>query len=77
MFIGFLPKLVLRSALKSPFNVPNFSPIQAQICVLWWILRSVRNEKMKKKQKQQEIKMKLCYAQIAEIAEAIFFKVGM
>ena len=44
MFIGFLPKLVLTSALMSPLRVPNFSPIRARIRVLWRILRSVRNE---------------------------------
>ena len=44
MFIGFLPKLVLRSALMSPLSVPNVSPIRVRIRVLWQILRSVRNE---------------------------------
>ena len=44
MFIGFLPKLVLRSALISPSSVPNCSPIRVRIRVLWQILRSVRNE---------------------------------
>ena len=44
MFIGFLPKLVQRSALMNPLSVPNFSPILARIRVLWRILRSVRNE---------------------------------
>ena len=57
MFIGFLPKLVQRSALISPLRVPKFSPIRARIRVLWWILRSVRNEVEEKK---QEIKTKLC-----------------
>ena len=49
MFIGFLPKLVLRSALMSPSSVPNFSPIRIRIRVLWQILRSVRNEEEKTK----------------------------
>ena len=48
MFIGFLPKLVLRSALISPSSVLNFRPIRVRIRVLWRILRSVspsvRNE---------------------------------
>ena len=34
MFIGFLPKLVLRSALMSPSSVPNFRPIRVRIRVL-------------------------------------------
>ena len=48
MFIGFLPKLLLRSALMSPLSVQNFSPIGARICVLWRILQSVRNEEEKR-----------------------------
>ena len=36
----------------SPLSVPNFSPIQARIRVLWRILRSVRNEEVKKKTKK-------------------------
>ena len=48
MFIGFLLKLVLRSALTSPLSAPNFSPIRARICVLWRILRSVQEKKTKK-----------------------------
>ena len=44
MFIGFLPKLILRSALLHPLSVLNVSPIVARIRVLWWILQSVRNE---------------------------------
>ena len=40
----------------SPLRVPNFSPIRAQIRVLWWILRSVRNED--EEEKNEEIKMK-------------------
>ena len=36
----------------SPLSVPNFSPIRARIRVLWWILRSVRNEEV------EEIKTK-------------------
>ena len=57
MFIGFLPKLVRRSALMSPLSVPNFSPIRARIRVLWRILRSVRNEE---EEKNEEIKTKFC-----------------
>ena len=41
----------------SPLSVPNFSPIRARIRVLWWSLRSVRNEV---EEKNEEIKMKLC-----------------
>ena len=40
----------------SPSSVPNFSPIQARIRVLWQILRSVRNEE----EKNEEIKTKFC-----------------
>ena len=40
----------------SPLSVPNFSPIQARIRVLWRILRSVRNEE----EKNEEIKTKFC-----------------
>ena len=39
----------------SPLSVPNFSPIRARICVLWRILRSVRNEE---EEKNEEIKTK-------------------
>ena len=42
----------------SPLRVPNFSPIRARIRVLWWILRSVRNEEVE--EKNEEIKTKLC-----------------
>ena len=49
MSIGFLPKLVPRSALMSPSSVPNFSPIGARIRVLWRILRSVQNEEVEEK----------------------------
>ena len=58
MFIGFLPKWVLRSALMSPLSVPNFSPIRASIRVLWQILQSVRNED--EEEKNEEIKTKFC-----------------
>ena len=57
MFIGFLPKLELRSALMSPLRVSNFSLIQALIRVLWRVLLGVRNED---EEKNQEIKAKLC-----------------
>ena len=43
----------------SPLSVPNFSPIQARIRVLWRILRSVRNEE-DEDEKNKEIKMKFC-----------------
>ena len=56
MFIGFLPKLVQRSALMSPLSMPYFSPIRACIRVLWQILQSVRNEE----EKNEEIKTKFC-----------------
>ena len=56
MLIGFLPKLVLRSAVKSPSKVPNFSLTGARIRVLWRILRSVRNEE----EKNEEIKTNFC-----------------
>ena len=39
----------------SPLSVPNFSPIQARIRVLWRILR---NEEVE--EKNEEIKMKCC-----------------
>ena len=52
MFIGFLPKLVQRSALMSPLIVPNFSPIRARIRALWRILRSVRNEEVEEKKRR-------------------------
>ena len=42
----------------SPLSVPNFSPIQVRIRVLWRILRSVRNEV--KEEKNEEIKTKVC-----------------
>ena len=43
----------------SPLSVPNFSPIQARIRVLWRILRSVRNEE-DEEEKNEEIKTKFC-----------------
>ena len=52
MFIGFLPRLVRRSALMSPLSVPNFSPIRVRIRVLWRILRSVPNEDEEEKTKK-------------------------
>ena len=58
MFIGFLPKLVRRSALMSPLSVPNFSPIQIRIRVLWQISRSARNEE--DEEEKEEIKTKFC-----------------
>ena len=43
----------------SPLSVPNFSPIRVRICVLWRILRSVRNEE-DEEEKNEEIKTKVC-----------------
>ena len=43
----------------SPLSVPNFSPIRARIRVLWWILRSLRNEEVEE-EKNEEIKTKFC-----------------
>ena len=60
MYIGFLPKLVVRSALMSPSSVPHFSPIGARIRVLWRVLRSVRNEEVEDEEKNEEIKTKFC-----------------
>ena len=50
--------LVQGSALMSPLSVPHFSPIRAHIRVLWWILRSVRNEEVE--EENEEIKTKFC-----------------
>ena len=44
----------------SPLRVPNFSPIRAQIRVLWRILRSVRNEEGEEEENNEEIKTKFC-----------------
>ena len=41
-------------------SVPNFSPIQARIRVLWRIFRSVRNEEEVEEEKNEEIKTKFC-----------------
>ena len=49
MFIGFLPKLVLGSALMSPLSVPNVSLVRARIRDLWRILRSMQNEEVEEK----------------------------
>ena len=40
-----------------PSSVPNFSLIGTRIHVLWWILRSVRNEEVEEG-KNEEIKRK-------------------
>ena len=40
----------------SPSMVPNFSPIGARICVLWRILRSVRNEEVEEEKKTKKLK---------------------
>ena len=42
----------------SPLSVPNFSPIGAQIRVLWRILQSVRKEEVEE-EKNEEKKPKL------------------
>ena len=57
----------------SPSSVPNFSPIGVRICVLWRVLRSVRNEVEEKNEEINEI----LFARISEMAGAIFFKFGM
>ena len=36
MFIGFLPTLVLRSALMSPLRMPNFSVIGVHITFIFY-----------------------------------------
>ena len=54
MFIGFLPKLVLRSILISPLSLPNISPFGAHIRVLLRILRSVQNEEEEKMKKLKQ-----------------------
>ena len=56
MYIGFLLKLVRKSALMSPLSVPNFSPIRGRIRVLWRILRSVRNEEDEEEKKTKKLK---------------------
>ena len=43
----------------SPLSVPNFSPIQARIRVLLWILQSVRKEEEVEEEKNEEKKPKL------------------
>ena len=74
MFIGFLPNVVLKSAILRPLSAPNFSPIGARIRVLWRILQSVRKEvEGKNEEKINEILV----VRISEITWAIFFKVCM
>ena len=60
----------------SPLSVPNFSPIRARIRVLWRIFPSVRNEE-NEEEKNEEIKTKVLFARISEMAGPIFFKFGM
>ena len=44
----------------SPLSVPNFSPIQARIRVLLWILQSVRKEEeVEEEEKNEEKKSKI------------------
>ena len=38
----------------SPLSVPNFSPIQARIHVLLWILQSVRKEEVEGEKKMKK-----------------------
>ena len=71
MFIGFLPTLVLRSALMSPLRVPNFCPIRTRIRVLWRILRNVQNED---EGKNEEIETKFCSLVSRKWLERFFFK---
>ena len=75
MFIGFLPNLVMRFALLSPFSVPKFSPIGARIRVLWRILQSVR--KKVKEEKKPRKRTQTLTARISKMALAIFFKFEM
>ena len=58
MFIGFLPKLVLRSAILRPLSVPNVSPIGACIRVLWRILQSVPKEVRRREREKRKTKKK-------------------
>ena len=39
----------------SPLSVPNFSPIEARIRVLWRILQSVRKEEEKNEEKNPKL----------------------
>ena len=38
----------------SPLRVPNFSPIQARICVLLRILQSVRKEEVEEENEEKK-----------------------
>ena len=42
----------------NPLSVQNFRPIREHNRVLWWILRSVRNED--EEEQNEEIKTKFC-----------------
>ena len=59
----------------SPLSVPNFSPIGAQIRVLWRILQSVRKEEVEEKKRRK--KTLTLADRISEMDGAIFFKFGM
>ena len=62
----------------SPLSVPNFSPIEARIHVLFRILQSVRKEVVEEKEeKNEEKKTQTLAARISEMAGVIFFKFGM
>ena len=41
----------------SPLRVPNFSPIEAHIRVLWRILQSVRKEEVEEKNEEKKPKL--------------------
>ena len=43
----------------SPLSVPNFSPVEAQIHVLWQILQSVQKEEVEEEKKNEVKKPKL------------------
>ena len=38
----------------SSLSVPKFSPIEARICVLKWILQSVRKEEVEEEKKEEK-----------------------
>ena len=45
MNVYWIPtKLVTEICLNKPFQYAKFKPVGACVDVLWWILRSVRNE---------------------------------
>ena len=60
----------------SPSSVPNYSPIEARIRVLWRILQSVRKEEVEEEKKRRK-KTQTLAARISKMARAIFFKCGI